>query len=61
MALSDESDGSDGSDDYDDALPYRIAPPIVAMVGVTHLSGTETIQLIVKSGERSTPTGVPAF
>ena len=33
MALSDESDGSDGSDDYDDALSYRIAPPVAAMVG----------------------------
>ena len=33
MALSDESDGSDGSDDYDDALSYKIAPPVVAMVG----------------------------
>ena len=29
--------------------------------GVAHLSGTETIQLIVKGGERSTPTGVPLF
>ena len=35
MALSDESDESD---DYDDALSYRIAPPVVTMVGVTHLS-----------------------
>ena len=29
--------------------------------GLTHLSGTEAIQLIMKSGELSTPTGVPAF
>ena len=35
MALSDESDGSDGSDDSDDALSYRIAPPVVAMVGAS--------------------------
>ncbi len=41
MALSDESDKSvesNKSDDYDDALSYRIGPPVVAMVGVTHLS-----------------------
>ena len=29
------------------------------MGGEEHLSGTETIRLIVKSGERSTPAGVP--
>ena len=28
--------------------------------GVTHLSGTEAYPLIVKSGERCTPTGVLA-
>ena len=29
--------------------------------GVPHLSGAEAIRLIVKRGERSTPTGVPVF
>lgn len=28
-------------------------------IGVTHLSGTEVIQLIVKRGDRSTPCGCP--